>query len=291
MTEETVGTVAETIQARLDALTRAERQLAAVLLDDYPALGLASITAVAQAAEVSTPTVVRMVRKVGFDSFVTFQETLRREVSATLANPIRKHERWAAEVPDAHMLNRFADAVTANLRRTLAQVDPAEFDRAVGLLADRERRIFVAGGRITRSLADYLVNHLQMIRSGVTELGTAPAAWPHHLIDLAARDVVVLFDIRRYETMLLRLADMAAAAGADIVLFTDQWGSPIAKRSTLTFHCAVEAPSAWDSAAALLSLVETLIAALQERVWDTSRARVERLEEMFDATRLFRKFT
>ena len=285
------ATVAQRIQARLEGLTRAERQLADALLQDYPALGLASITAVAQGGEVSTPTVVRMVRKLGFDSFGTFQEALRRELSATLASPIRKHERWAAEAPDGHVLNRFADAVTVNLRRTLAQVDPALFDGAAGLLADRERHIYVAGGRITRSLADYLVNHLQMMRPRVTELGTAPAAWPHHLIDLAAGDVVVLFDIRRYETMLLRLAEMAHQAGAAIVLFTDQWGSPIGKRATVAFRCAVEAPSAWDSAVAILSLVETLIAALQERSWDDSRARVERLEDLLDQTRLFRKFT
>ena len=291
MTPADPATVEQTIQACLDGLTRAERQLAGALLTDYPALGLASITAVAQAAAVSTPTVVRMVRKLGFDSFGMFQEALRRELSATLANPIRKHERWAAEAPDAHMLNRFAEAVTANLRRTLAQIDPADFDAAARLLADRERHVFVAGGRITRSLADYLATHLQMIRPRVTALGTAPAVWPHHLIDLAARDVVVLFDIRRYETMLLRLAEMADQAGAAIMLFTDQWGSPIGKRATLAFHAAVEAPSAWDSSVAILSLAETLIAALQERSWDESRARVERLEDLFDQTRLFRKFT
>lgn len=284
------GTVEQRLQTRFEALTRAERQLARALVEDYPALGLASITAVAQAADVSTPTVLRAVRKLGFDSFVEFQEALRRELSATLSTPIRKHERWAAEAPDAHMLNRFAEAVTANLRRTLAHVDPAAFDRAVDLMADRQRGVHVAGGRITRSLADYLFNHLQVIRPRVTPLGTAPGVWPHYLLDLADGDVVVLFDIRRYETMLLRLADMADEAGAEIVLFTDQWGSPIAKRARLGFNCAVEAPSAWDSCGAILALVETLIAAVQERTWGDSRARVERLEEMFDSTRLFRKF-
>ena len=49
-----------------DVLTRAEKQLAESLLDNYPVSGLGSITTIAENAGVSTPTVVRMVQKLGF---------------------------------------------------------------------------------------------------------------------------------------------------------------------------------------------------------------------------------
>ena len=252
--------------------------------------GLTSITAVALAADVSTPTVVRMVQKLGFEGFGDFQETLRRELSAQISDPIKKRDAWTTDAPDSHILNRFTDAVTANLRQTLAQIDPAIFDGAAAAMSDRERHLFIAGGRITRSLGDYLFNHMQVIRPNVAQLGSAPGVWPHYLLDMNAGDVVVLFDIRRYENALLRLAELAHERGAEVVLITDQWGSPVSKLARFKFNCRVEVPSAWDSSVAIMLVVETLITAVEELTWSESKDRMEALERLFDKTRQFRKF-
>ena len=60
---ESSETIAERLQGAFDSLTRAEKQLADSLLHNYPVSGLSSITRVAENADVSTPTVVRMVQK------------------------------------------------------------------------------------------------------------------------------------------------------------------------------------------------------------------------------------
>ena len=65
-----VKTVSDMITAGYESMTRAEKQLANSLLDNYPVSGLGSITTVAEAAGVSTPTVVRMVGNVLFESMV-----------------------------------------------------------------------------------------------------------------------------------------------------------------------------------------------------------------------------
>ena len=70
--------VAGLVRAQFEALTRAERQLANSLLEGYPLSGLASITAVAEAAEVSTTTVVRLVQKLGFKGFPSFRRACAR---------------------------------------------------------------------------------------------------------------------------------------------------------------------------------------------------------------------
>lgn len=283
------ATIEERLRREHARLTRVERQIAGALLENYPASGLVSITALAQAAGVSTPSVVRMTRKLGFKGFGAFQDALRAEISARVSGPIAKRARWPA-ASEGHLVHRFAEAAMENLRGTLARLEPESFDAAAALLADPERRVHVVGGRITRALADYLFTHLQVIRPGVTRLGTAPGVWPHYLLDLAPGDVLVIFDIRRYETALQRLAEMAAERGAEILLFTDQWGSPIGRIARHRFAVRVEAPSAWDSTVSLLLVVEAMIASVQEALWEPSRARMETLEEIFDATRLFRKF-
>lgn len=284
-------TIAEQLQGRFDSLTRAERQLAHSILENYPVSGLGSITAIAENADVSTPTVARMVQKLGYKGFPEFQAALRLELEAKISNPIAKRDTWVESAPDKHVLNRFTEAVIGNIEQTLGHIDPETFDAARDLLADTDRHVYIVGGRITRALADYLFLHLQVIREQVTHVQAISNAWPHYLLDVGDGDVVVIFDVRRYENSTLKLAEMAHERGAQIVLFTDQWRSPVHKFAAHSFSSRIIVPSAWDSSVASLLLIETLIAAVQEANWAQTKERMEGLEVMFDRTRFFRKFT
>jgi len=283
-------TAQETINKIYDSLTRAERQLAGVILENYPMSGMGSITRLAEKASVSTPTVARMVQKLGYSGFPEFQDALRQEVEARFSNPIAKHESWAQSAPEAHILNRFTDAVMANIRQTLANIDSEQFDALTALLADEKRALYITGGRITHALSEYLHLHMQVIRARVRHIRGTSNAWPHDLLDMSEGDVVLIYDIRRYENSTLRLAEIAKARGAKIALITDQWQSPISQYADVSLKCRIEAPSAWDSTIAMMLLSETVIAAVQEARWDQTESRMHTLEDMFDQTKIFRKF-
>ena len=270
-------------------LTPAERQVTDVLMRDYPVAGLNSITRIAEAAGVSTPTVIRLARKLGFDGFPELQDALRDEASAQIKQPILKREGWPAHRGDSAAFRQFAEAVFDNLNATIDRLKPETFDAIARLLADRRRTIFLSGGRITRANADYFYNHLQIIRPGVTLLSVSPNVWPQYLLDMGPRSVLVLFDIRRYERDLTRLAELAKERGAVIVLFTDQWGSPVARIADHFVNAMVEVPSSWDSTVAINLIVEALIAEVQSRRWNDAKGRIEALEDMFKSTRIFRK--
>ena len=284
-------TISDRIQSKLDDLTRAERQLALSILENYPASGLGPLAALAKDAHVSVPTVARMVQKLGYKGYPDFQAELREELRAKAKGPIAKHETWAEAAPSGHILNRFTDAVIDNIRHTLGHIDPASFDQACQLVADPDRHLYIVGGRVTHTLAEYLFLYMQVIRSNLTHVQSTSNTWPHYLLNAREGDVFVIFDVRRYENNTLKLAEMAHARGAQIVLFTDQWRSPVHHLADITFSSRIVVPSAWDSAATTLLLVETMISAVQGLDWNGAKERMEELEEMFDQTKLFRKFT
>ena len=278
------------LREALPDLTRAERQLATHILGHYPVAALGSITALAKAGGVSTPTVVRLVRKLGFGGYPDFQAELRGDVGEMLVSPLAKHDKWAERAPDTHILNRFADAVAVNLHATLGQIDHATFDAAAVLLADRDRRVFAMGGRITHALADYFVTLMKVVRPDVTLMSDMSNTWPPALLDMAPGDVVLVFDIRRYENSVLQLAEMAVEQGAEVILITDRWVSPAAAYARHVLACHVEAPSAWDSTVSVLVLVETLLAAVQSLTWDETEPRLKRLEDLYERARFFKRF-
>lgn len=284
-------TISDRIQDHLEDLTRAERQLALSILENYPASGLGPLTALAKDANVSVPTVARMVQKLGFKGYPEFQAELREELLAKAKGPIAKHETWAEAVPSEHILNRFTEAVLDNIRHTLAHIDPDAFDAACALVADPKRHLYIAGGRITHALAEYLFLHMQVIRPNLTHVQSTSNTWPHYLLNAVEGDVFVIFDVRRYENSTLKLAEMAHARGAQIVLFTDQWRSPVHRLAQVTLSSRIVVPSAWDSSATTMLLLESMISEVQSLNWGDTKERMEELEDLFDRTKLFRKFT
>ncbi len=207
-------TISDRIQHKLDDLTRAERQLALSILENYPASGLGPLTALAKDADVSVPTVARMVQKLGYKGYPEFQSELREELRAKAKSPIAKHDTWAEAAPSGHMLNRFTDAVIDNIRHTLGQIDPHAFDAACALAGDAGRHLYIVGGRITHTLAEYLFLHMQVIRPNLTHVQSTSNSWPHYLLNAQQGDVFIIFDVRRYENNTLKLAEMAHARGA-----------------------------------------------------------------------------
>ena len=229
--------VKDLIHSHGGTLTPAERRLSDVLLRDYPVAGLQSVTKLAEAAGVSTPTVIRMARKLGYDGFPELQAALRKEASDSINAPVTERSGRRERKLSLGAFGEFAEAVFENLDKTIDRLDPVSLEAVAALLADPARTIFLAGGRITRSNADYFFNHLQIIRTSVKLLSGSVNSWPQDILDMDGQAVLVLFDIRRYESDLARLAELAVERGATIVLFTDQWGSPISNSRGTCGEC------------------------------------------------------
>lgn len=279
----------ERIRAAFNDFTPTERQLASHILTNYPVAALGSITALAKAAGVSTPTVVRLVQKIGFKGYPDFQSGLRDEVEERLVSPLVKHDRWAQDAPKGHILNAFADAVVENLHATLGQIERADFDEVCRLLAEDSRKIYAMGGRITHAMADYFVTHMKVMREDVTLISDTSNTWPPAILDMSEGDVLLVFDIRRYENAVLQFAEVAREQGANVVLITDQWVSPAASFAKYRFSAHVAAPSAWDSSVSILVLIETLLAGVQRLTWQRTQTRMKRMEDLYTRTRFFRK--
>lgn len=275
-------TIAEEINANFDKLTPSERKLANTLLANYPMAGLETITDLAVAAGVSTPTVMRTAKKLGFSGYSDMQNTLREELKSTFAEPVSTYKQWAGNVPADHILNLFTEAIITNIRQSLKQLNQIAFDEIVQLLADENISIHLVGGKITRVFAEYLYTHLQVIRKNVYMLPATPALWSHHLLNVSSGDVLITFDVRRYDPDLLELSKLAFNRGVTNLLFTDQWLSPIEKYSRHYIKSHIEAPSAWDSGVVILFFVESIIAAIEQTTRHVSSSRIKELEKIYD---------
>ncbi|MFB9237713.1 MurR/RpiR family transcriptional regulator [Plantactinospora siamensis] len=271
--------VAALIRRRLGECSPAERRVARALLAAYPAAGLATVAALAERAEVSGPTVLRFLARLGFGGYPEFQQALRDELAERETSPLsayRAAERTGSALAGA--LPRAAATLPEAVAGTLAELPQGELDAAVRLLADQQLRVTAAGGRFSDLLAHYLVLHLMQVRGGSRLLPPTPVERTDMLVDVGRRDLFALFDFRRYEEPTLALAREVTSRGARVVLFTDRWLSPVAGLAEVVLPSRVESPSAYDSFVPALALVETVVAALIDRLGPAAGARLKAME-------------
>lgn len=246
--------------------TPSERKVIRALLDHYPRSGLGPMAKLAGHAGVSDPTIMRLVKKLGFGGYGEFQEALLSEMDHRLRSPVTLLQPRAHSSQDDSW-TKYLDESSRSLQETQALTQPEDVRVLVELILDTRHQLFCFGGRLSSFLAGYLVGHLRLLRPGCHALEDN-AQLPDRLYDVQRQDVVLLFDYRRYQTQALRVADAAKARGARVVLFTDIYASPLRELADLVISAPVESISAFDTMVPALAQVEALIAALTLRTTD-----------------------
>lgn len=270
--------VAELISDRIDAMPAGERRAAQALIASYPVIGLKTVAEFSQAAGVSSPTILRFVARLGFQNYPEFQAALQDELAARLQSPASR-----AGLPQPSRRGSAPPTVEAtleNVRETFSHVSERQIAEIVTLLSNPRSEVFLLGGRFTDPLARYMAAHLTIIRPKVLHLAGQESNWRDRLIDIGKHDVVLIFDIRRYQESLLHFAEKAHQRGAHIILFTDQWLSPIARFARHVIAGRTAVPSPWDSSAALFIVAEALIGELTRRIEMDSARRIGEMEKL-----------
>ncbi|XMN10642.1 MurR/RpiR family transcriptional regulator [Streptomyces griseobrunneus] len=297
--------LADDIRQKLGELSPAERKVARVLLAGYPAAGFETVAVLAERATVSAPTVLRFVNRLGYRGFPDFQAALRDELDARNASPLSLYESAGfgrsgtdeggdAGTPDggthrvtpesagtdSALLRHGSEVFTGAVTATLAELPPHDFEHAVRLLSDRKRRITLAGGRFTHLLAQYLGLHLMQLRDDVRFLPDLDVERTAVLAALTRRDVLVVFDYRRYESDKAAIAALVQEKGGKLVLFTDTWLSPVAPHAEVVLPSRVTAPSPYDSLVPTLAVLETVVAGVITALGDDARSRMQHGEDI-----------
>jgi DNA-binding MurR/RpiR family transcriptional regulator len=268
------STIRAKIREAAEQLTASERKIANAILADYPFTGLQSIQELAAKTGVSAPSITRFVSKIGCGGFQDLQRQLIAELKEGQRSPL---DLKSSQTPVGHseFLAEYVRRVSTVMTEMTQTVSQAQFDILSDLLADPGRNVFLLGGRVSDSIAAFLSIHLRQTRSGIYHMSDNPELWPEHVLRMRRKDVVIIFDFRRYQLSLARLAEtIAAKRGATIVVVTDKWMSPAARSADHIVALPIDAGTAWDTVAAAMALVEALIVRVSEADWESTQKRI-----------------
>lgn len=272
------ASVAERVTGRLPDLRPAERRVARALLADYPRGGLDTAAALARRAGVSAPTVLRFAHALGFDGFPELQAALLDEISFRAKGPLGR-DGWGPRpaAPGSRLLVAAEESAAAAVG-SVRDLAPAEADAAADALADVTRRVTTVGGRYSGVLATLLAVTLETVRPAVSVISDPFGTDAARLVDLGRKDVVVAFDIPRYQASTIDTVALARRKRAKVVLVTDERLSPAAADSDIVLPVSVASPSPFAGITPATLLVELLILSVVERLGPSAQRRIDAWE-------------
>ena len=262
------------------ALTPSEEKIVRLLLTDYPGAGLGSASSLARRAGVSDPTVVRLAVKLGYEGYPDFQAKLLAEVEARLHSPLLMMEAKRPSGSEDNPILAYLASVDEAMGKAAGITPLTTYGRTARLIMEAKGDIVLVGGRFSRHVAGMFAGYLLQFRPNVRDIGVLSSQSLDILADLGRKDVLVVFDYRRYQLDVVSFARQAAARDVRVVLFTDQWLSPVAEFAETTIVSPLEVASPYDTLAPAIAQMEALTAHILSTLGDEGRARIERLEEV-----------
>lgn len=271
--------VSAKIKNSMEKLTASEKKIARVILAEYPTAGLQPVAKLSAQASVSAPTVLRFVDKLGYQSYPDFQEQLLSELKERHKSALEQYNENNINPGDDQLLNHCVNIFQKGLQLSFSELPSSEFWKCVDLLCDNRKKISCIGGRYSSVLAQYLTIHLQEIRPNCHYLADTYQWAGHNIIDLNKKDILVVYDFRRYQKNTLKFVLNAASKGATIILITDRFLSPIAQHADCVLPIEITGPSPYDSYLPAVALTESLIAGVVGKLGEKAKTRIKQLEQ------------
>jgi len=259
-------------------MTVTDRKVARVLLSSYPVAGLQTLAQLSERASVSAPSIIRLVKKLGFEGYPEYQKALHAEIREIHAERVPgKPADGNWHLPD-HVRKQCAELGSA-IERTFAQLQETELIGAAHLLADPSQRLSIVGGRISISLAQLLYRRLMTMRPNCELLSSDPLERSGRLIDVGKRDAIIIFDLQPYDSDLVAFARLANERGAQVVVFTDNDLSSVTESARFVVVAAARV-QAMTGNTATVCLIEVLLIEIQRLIGKPASERLRQLQEV-----------
>lgn len=253
--------------AGLSDLTPSEKKLARHFEQEYPSLAFDNLASLSGKVKVGKSTVSRFIARLGYKDFHVFLRELRDEVAGNLDNPLKRHaQRLKSGNADADShLHTHLEEVRLNLQQTTERIRQADFTKALNLLCDEKKHLYMIGCASAEPLVSYFYLLISYMRGGITLLdGNAPTI-AHRLAELGENAMLFAMAFNRYPTITSSMLRYFKERGSQVVLLTDRHTCPMLNSATVPLIVHAEGAGMFKTRCSAMAVMEALLAAMAPR--------------------------
>jgi RpiR family carbohydrate utilization transcriptional regulator len=215
------------------ALSKSERKIASIVLNNPSKVINQSISDLSEAAEVSLPTVNRFCKKLGFDGYPSFKIRIAQELSNT-NKMLSETLKVDADTPD------IVKRVMADIQSTVINIgqnlDPSTIDKATKLLTSAKSITFFGLGGSGPVAMD---GQHKFFRFGIPVVAHTDYINQRMIVSMMDDDdILVLISFTGRTTEIIKTAKIAKKNNIKTIALTSK-NSPLAKLAEVVLHVDV----------------------------------------------------
>lgn len=250
------------IAHRFDTYTKSHRAVAGFISENYDESAFMTLEQLASAAGVSTTTVVRFAKDLGFLGYSEMQKALRADLKVKAGLPERFDAQ--AELPEDDLLKKCMQSDISNIEQTFRMNSMHTLKEALNMLS-LPVNLYLMGMRRSYSLANYAFSHFGQIRTNVRLVNGTGLNYPEELLPSKKGDVCLAFIFPRYSHTTLSLLQYLKNKGVIILLVTSANHAAVDRYADIVLSCETNSTSAKSSYAAPIALINYLTTAYMQQ--------------------------
>jgi DNA-binding MurR/RpiR family transcriptional regulator len=280
------SSIAERLRDGFPNLTKSEKAVASYMLAHLNSLPYETAASIAESAGVSSMTVSRFLRGLGYNGLGELKEHLRTEPDAT---PLLISDRLARIRKASRRGDKLWDNFELEMQATLGVYELLAgplWKRVVETLSTSSN-VFVTGFQTISGIASDFAARLDYLRPNVRFLDGRNGTFSELLADGGASPCLTLFEMRRYTKTSLRLAEAAQQSGIPLVIVSDSHCYWARDYTDLVLSVRTQSHLFWDNQAPFLTLNNLLLDAIITKLGDSVEPRLGKLRDLQDKFEAF----
>ena len=222
--------IQKSIMKKLPEYSKNQRLLANFILENLQTIPLLSVNDLAAKAGVSSATVVRFSRVLGYQGYLEFRNHMLELLKETLS-PAEKFKATLSKKEEYHdSLHKIAHQVVQNINHSLQQNSLQEFKHIITHLREAEN-IHCIGLGISKYLAEIMAYQLKLYLKRSFAMSGDSLSFAEQMILLSPKDLLIAFSFPPYSRQTLEAAQLASQMKIPVVSFTDKKTAPIVQYS------------------------------------------------------------
>lgn len=252
--------------AAVSKLTPTERKLARFFEREAAALAFEDLEGLSTKTGISQSTISRFVTKLGYENFREFSFEMRRNAANEYNTPLKWHpvRPKGLDTPEA-VLHQHLNDVGMAMQLTLESIRSEEFARALDLVADEKRQLYLMGGVNAEPILGTFFNLLGYVRSNVTQLRPDLASVARRVAGMEQDAVLFAVCNTPFSVSTGTVMQHFMENGNDVILITNSYSCPYFRFATVPLVIYRSGRSTFSTRCTMLALMEAFTSALYIR--------------------------
>lgn len=268
-------------------LTKTQKMIAKFILDNLADACFMTSTDIASKLGVSESSVIRFSRSLGFQGFMDFQKTLRKDyqdrvlsISSTITIPAQRIAKRAKLENDAEYINRHFKNAAKNLETVFSSNSVTSFEKAAKIIIESKKK-YILATRGNACLGDYFLLYLKHMVPNVETANSSAISPIDHICNISKDDCLIIFSFPRYSSVDRLTAQMAQEAGAKIIVITDKPSSLLAPYAAALLTVSVDSNTFFNSMIGPQFVAEALLDTISHKVKGIEK-RLKKIDRYLD---------